>query len=168
MLYSKADLKDILYPSCGHQQKQQRGFQIMSRYALPPPLPPHPSPQKRSFPCQMAIFLSNEAQHEKRFKQGQVLIREGLPLLGWVSTGQCGLLPRSAPMPSAPHHPPKLGSMKRDQWSPPQVCTLKVLTGADVVSSDRMCYGMEYVVWAKGPVLGPVRWFSTDRRRREK
>ena len=27
---------------------------------------------------------------------------------------------------------------------------------------------MEYVVWAKGPALGPVRSFSADRRRREK
>ena len=28
--------------------------------------------------------------------------------------------------------------------------------------------GIEYVVWAKGPALGPVRSFSADRRRREK
>ena len=27
---------------------------------------------------------------------------------------------------------------------------------------------MEYVIWAKGPALGPVRSFSADRRRREK
>ena len=31
-----------------------------------------------------------------------------------------------------------------------------------------MEYEMEYVVWAKGPALGPVRSFSADRRRREK
>ena len=28
--------------------------------------------------------------------------------------------------------------------------------------------GMGYVIWAKGPVMGPVRSFNTDRRRREK
>ena len=28
--------------------------------------------------------------------------------------------------------------------------------------------GMEYVIWAKGPALGPVRSFSADRREKKK
>ena len=28
--------------------------------------------------------------------------------------------------------------------------------------------GMEYVIWAKGPALGPVRPFSADRRKEER